>query len=336
MAAIETKKTKKYLILASGGNAPGMGNCLNGFTKKCFSCGIEPWYAEDGYKGLVENKIYPCPQNKFQEFVNKGAIIIGSSRYPEFGTNVNLRKQAAENLKKNGIDAVVVMGGEGSYKGALALSEQGINVIAIPATIDNDVASTSYTIGFDTCLNQCSKFINDTCDCFTSHHGIAIVEIMGRECPDLTVSAGIGSNVHYMVTKYSQLDIPGFIKVAQNGFEHGKDHITILVTERMYGINGLPTLKDVAKAVEAATGRMTRHVAIGYVQRGGASSARDRLLANYFANHAVNILNEGKKNRAICRINKETIDIDLAEAISAKRKSMNKELVKEFNKINQF
>jgi len=332
----QNNKPTRYLILASGGNAPGMGNCLNGFTKKCFSCGIEPWYSAEGFKGLVEDWIYACPKNLWQEYVNKGAIVIGSSRFPEWATNIKLREKAVANLKKHGIDAVVVMGGEGSYKGALALSKMGVNVIAIPATIDNDVASTSYTIGFDTCLNQCSKFINDTCDCFSSHNGIAIIEIMGRKCPDLTVHAGIGSNLHYMVTRYSRLGIPGFIKLAQDSWKYGKKHITILVTERMYGKNGLPTLDEVAKAVEAATGRMTRYIDIGYIQRGGAASARDRLLANYFANHAVNILMEGKRNRAVCRINKETIDVDLNKAIHTKRVSKNRELVAEFNKINQF
>lgn len=329
-------KNLKYCIIASGGNAPGMSNAIISFTKKCLSCGIEPYYALFGFKGIVENSFFKCDPVEFQEFLNKGSAIIGSGRYPEFAKDLNIRKTAAKNLRDHGFDALVVLGGDGSYKGAFELSKLGINILAIPASIDNDVPSTNYTIGFDSSLNQVSKYINDTCDCFSSHNGIAIIEVMGRHCPDLTISSGIGSNIHYMVTKYSRLDLQGFLDVIANARKHGKRRITILVTEKLYGVDGYPSLDKIAKDIEAKTGCMTRHVVAGYIQRGGASSARDRLLANYLVDYGIDKLIAGKKNIAVGRINKQTVDFPLEKAIKMVRKSNNEYLVKKFNEINQY
>lgn len=329
-------KNLKYCIICSGGNAPGMSNAVVAFTKKCLACGIEPYYSLFGFKGLVENQFFKCDPIMFQEFINKGSAIIGSSRYPEFIKDTKLHKKAAENLKQHGFDALVVLGGEGSYKGANELAKLGINVLAIPATIDNDVSSTNYTIGFDTSLNQISKFINDVCDCFSSHNGVALVEVMGRNCPDLAISTAIGSNIHYVVTKYSKLDLQGFLDVITNAKKHGKRRITIVINEKLYPNEGTQSLDAIAKAIEAKTGLFTRHVTVGYIQRGGASSVRDRLLANYLVDFGIDRLIEGKKSIAVGRINKQTVFFPLDKAIKMERKSNNQYLVKKFNEINQF
>lgn len=332
------KKSKKlkYCIICSGGNAPGMANAIVSFTKKCLSKGIQPYYAINGFKGIVEKRFHKCNPVILQEFINKGSAVIGSSRYPEFVKDVNLRKKAAANLKAAGFNALVVLGGEGSYKGAFELTKYGINVLAIPATIDNDVASTNYTIGYDTSLNQMCKYISDVCDCFSSHNGIALVEVMGRHCPDLTVSTAIGSNIHYMVTKYSKLDLQGFLDVIANAKKHGKRRITIVVTEHLYGFDGTPSLDTIAKEIEKKTGMMTRHVVAGYIQRGGASSARDRLLANYLVDFGIDKLLEGKKNIAVGRVNKQMVFFPLDKALKMQRRTKNRTLVKKFNDINQF
>ncbi len=333
---MKKNKSLKYCIICSGGNAPGMSNAVVAFTKKCLASGIEPFYSLFGFKGLVENQFFKCDPIAFQEYINKGSAIIGSSRYPEFAKDAKLRAKAVDNLKQHGFDALVVLGGEGSYKGALELSKLGINVLAIPATIDNDVASTNYTIGFDSSLNQISKHINDICDCFASHAGIALVEVMGRNCPDLAVSTAIGSNIHYVVTKYSKLDLKGFIDVITNAKKHGKRRITIVITEHLYPSEGPQSLPAIAKAIEKQTGLFTRHAVVGYIQRGGASSARDRLLANYLVDVGIDNLLKGKKNIAVGRINKQTVCFPLAKALKMERKTNNQTLVKKFNEINQF
>lgn len=333
---MKTTKNLKYCIICSGGNAPGMANAINCFAKKCLASGIEPYYALNGFKGLVENQFFKCDPILLQEFINNGSAIIGSSRYPEFIKNQELRKTAAKNLMNHGFDALVVLGGEGSYKGALDLSKLGVNILAIPATIDNDVASTNYTIGFDSSLNQINKFIHDACDCFSSHHGIAIIEVMGRNCPDLTIQTAIGNNIHYMITRYSKLDLQGFLDVISNAKKHGKNRITILVTEKIYGVDGMPSLDKIAKEIEAQTGIFTRHLVVGYIQRGGASSARDRVLANYLVDYGIDRLLEGKRNIAVGRINKQTVFFPLDKALKMERKTNNQYLVKRFNEINQF
>lgn len=333
MSMKSKSKKLKLAIICSGGNAPGMNNAIICFAKKCAQCNIDAYYFLWGFKGIVNNDIHPCNLRYLEEFTNRGNTIIGSGRMPDFITSEKTRKQAANNLKKNGIDCLLVLGGEGSYQGAYKLSQLGIKVIAIPATIDNDVNSTQYTIGFDTCLNQVSKLINDITDCFSSHDGINIIEIMGRACPDLTIHTGIGSNI-YMVTKYNILKLDDFIKIVKHCKKQGKRCINFVVTEKIYGLNKLPSLSYIAKKIEAATGHMTRVTTVGYIQRGGTPSARDRLLANYFIDKAIDLVMQGIFNKAICRINKQTVAVDLKHAITMKRKTHNKELVNKFNKIN--
>ena len=240
-----------------------------------------------------------------------------------------------EILKRHGVDALIVVGGEGSYKGALDLAKLGVKVITIPATIDNDIPSTTYTIGFDSCLNTVCREVNDVNDVFVSHHGIALIELMGKGCPDVTVRSAIANNATYMVTKYSKLKPQGFLNIAKAGFAKGKPNITFLITEQLYPKEGKNSLDAIAKFIEKEMGCFTRHVVLGYVQRGGKPSARDRLLANYMTNIAVDQLLSSKDSKAICRKARKTIAIDLAKAVAMKRKSWNKALVSIFNKINQ-
>lgn len=329
----KSNKKLKLAIICSGGNSPGMNNAVIGFAKKCAQCNIDAYYFLWGYKGITNNDIHPCNLRYLEEFTNRGNTIIGSGRLPAFATDVNVRKKAVKNLKKNGIDCLLVVGGEGSYQGAYKLSQLGAKVIAIPATIDNDVNSTQYTIGFDTCLNQVSKLINDITDCFSSHDGINLIEIMGRACPDLTINTGIGSNI-YMVTKYNILKTEDFIKIVKHCKSQGKRAINFVVTEKIYGTNNLPTLASIAKKIEATTGHMTRVTTIGYIQRGGTPSARDRLIANYLVDKAVDLAKQGIFNKAVGINNKQIVAIELKRAVTMKRKSHNRYLVNKFNKIN--
>ncbi len=329
------KSSKKYAIICSGGSAPGMATCVISFIKKCFSCGVTPVAFYNGFEGLHNDEYLNLSANFATHYLDDGSALIGTSRCSKFKEDPKYRKQCLKNLIKHDIDGLIVVGGEGSYRGALELSKLGAKVIAIPATIDNDIASTSYTIGFDTCLNTVCRVISEINDVFVSHHGIAIIELMGKGCPDVTVRSAIANNATYMVTKYSKLKPEGFVRIAQAGFNKGKPNITFLVTEQLYPKEGKHSLPEIAKWIEKETGSFTRHVVVGYVQRGGKPSARDRLLANYMINVGVDQLLEGKHCKAICRKSRKTIASDLAKAVSMRRKSWNSSLVSTFNKINQ-
>lgn len=328
-------KSKKFAIVCSGGCAPGMGTCVIVFTKKCLANNITPVAFRNGFEGLHEDSYVELKSFLSQNDWNDGSALIGSSRCPQFANDVKYRQHCVANLKKHGIDALIVVGGEGSYRGALELSKLGVKIIAIPATIDNDVASTSYTVGFDTCLNTICDAVSKINDCFVSHRGIALVELMGKTCPDLTIRSAIANNATYMVTPYSKLSPEGFLKVTNSYRAKGYPHATFLIIEKMYPKEGPNSLDAVAKWLEKQTGSFTRHIEVGYIQRGGNPSARDRLLANYMTNLAVDQLIAGKHCKAICRKSRKTIVCDLNKAIKMKSESWNKQLVTIFNKINQ-
>ena len=326
---------KRFAILCSGGSAPGMATCIISFVKKCLAHNIEPIGFSNGFEGLHDNDFQNLSSNYVFNFIDNGSALIGTSRCLKFRDDPKYRKRCAANLIKNHIDGLIVVGGEGSYKGAMELSKLGAKVITIPATIDNDIPSTIYTIGFDTCLNTVCRVVSDINDVFVSHRGIALVELMGKGCPDVTVRSAIANNATYMVTKYSKLKPEGFLKIAKQGFKKGKSNVTFLVTEQLYPKDGPQSLDVIAKWLEKETGLFTRHVVVGYIQRGGKPSARDRLLANYMVNCAVDQLMQGKYSRAICRRARATVAVDLSKALSMKRVSYNRQLVTIFNKINQ-
>ncbi len=332
---MKLNKIKKFAILCSGGSAPGMATCVISFVKKCLANNIIPIAFSNGFEGLHDNVYIDLSGNEALHFLDDGSALIGTSRCEKFKNDAKYRQQCMKNLIRHKIDGLIVVGGEGSYRGALELEKLGAKVITIPATIDNDIPSTAYTVGFDTCLNTVCRTISDLNNVFISHRGIAIIELMGKGCPDVTVRSAIANNATYMVTKYSKLKPDGFLKIAQEGFTKGKPTITFLVTEKLYPQEGNNSLDQIAKWLEKETGTFTRHVVVGYVQRGGRPSARDRLLANYMVNIGVDQLIEGKHCKAICRKSRKTIACDLNKAVTMRRKSWNKSLVTIFNKINQ-
>ncbi|MCQ2748025.1 MAG: 6-phosphofructokinase [Mycoplasmoidaceae bacterium] len=240
-------KKKRYAILCSGGSAPGMATCVISFVKKCLSCGVEPVAIYDGYEGLHNDKFKTLSNNIVFNYIDNGSALIGTSRCPKFKEDSEYRKKCAQNIFKNKIDGLVVVGGEGSYKGALELSRLGVNVMTIPATIDNDVPSSTYTIGFDTCLNTVCREVGDVNDVFASHKGVGIIEVMGRGCPDVTIRSAIACNATYMVTKFSKLKPDGFLKIVQDGFARGKSNVTFIVTEQLYPESGKNSLSSIAK-----------------------------------------------------------------------------------------
>lgn len=325
----------KIGILASGGNAPGMNNAIITLVKKAISLKMEPILIKDGYKGLLAEQFSKKIDIRFlEEFNSRGNTIIGSARSPEF-YDVKYKKQAAAILKKHKIDVLVVIGGDGSYKGAASLTKFGIKVMGLPGTIDNDVSSTDTTIGFNTCLGTIVSTLDAIRDCFDSHSGICLVEVMGRSFSDLAVFGGISIEAEGIVTPENIMNAKDFINIANKTWKNGKRSCIFVITELIYGKNGLPTLHQIAEEISQATKRMCRVQVVGYVQRGGITSAYDRYLASVMANHCIDCISAKKFNRVISRINGKIVDIDILKATSMPKKNNNTQLAKIYEKINQ-
>lgn len=312
---------KKIGVLTSGGDAPGMNAAIRGVVRTGLSAGLEVYGIYEGYQGLVEGNIHKLERSSVSDVINRGGTFLGSARFPEF-KEVAVREKAIEQLKKHGIDALVVIGGDGSYMGAKKLTEMGYPCIGLPGTIDNDIAGTDYTIGYMTALNTVIDAIDRLRDTSTSHQRISIVEIMGRYCGDLTLMAGIAGGCEYVVTPDTGFDKEALLQNIQDGVKKGKKHAIISMTEHLTDVNQL------AKEIEAATGRETRATILGHTQRGGNPTAFDRILASRMGNYAVHLLMEGHGGRCV-GIQRETlVHHDIIEAIETMRRPVKSDLYK--------
>ena len=271
---------KKIGVLTSGGDAPGMNAAVRGVVRTALSEGLEVFGVYDGYLGLYEDRIKKLDRSSVSDVINKGGTFLGSARFPEF-KDVAVREKAIENLKKHGIEALVVVGGDGSYMGAKKLTEMGYPCVGLPGTIDNDIAGTDYTIGYLTALNTVIDAIDRLRDTSSSHQRISIVEIMGRHCGDLTLMSAIAGGCEYIITPETGLDKQKLINNIQDGIKKGKKHAIIALTELMMDAN------ELAKEIETATGRETRATVLGHIQRGGRPTAFDRVLASRMGNYCL-------------------------------------------------
>jgi len=310
---------KKIGILTSGGDAPGMNAAIRGVVRTALSQGLEVFGVYDGYQGLYEDRIVKLDRSSVSDVINRGGTFLGSARFPEF-KEVEVRQQAIENLNKHGIEALVVIGGDGSYMGAKKLTEMGYPCIGLPGTIDNDIAGTDYTIGYLTALNTVIDAIDRLRDTSSSHQRISIVEIMGRHCGDLTLMASIAGGCEYIITPEKEWSKDDLIKNLQEGLEKGKKHAIIALTELMMDGN------ELAKEIEAATGRETRATVLGHIQRGGRPTAFDRVLASRMGNYAVHLLMEGQGGRCVGIQKEELVHHDIIDAIENMRRPVREDL----------
>jgi 6-phosphofructokinase 1 len=253
--------------------------------------------------------------------INKGGTFLGSARFPEF-RNEEVRLKAIENLKQHNIDALVVIGGDGSYMGAKKLTEMGFPCIGLPGTIDNDIAGTDYTIGYLSAINTVIDAIDRLRDTSSSHQRISIVEIMGRHCGDLTLMSAIAGGCEYIITPETGLDMQQLISNIQDGIKKGKKHAIIALTELMTDANQL------AKEIEKSTGRETRATVLGHIQRGGRPTAFDRILASRMGNYAVHMLLEGHGGRCVGIQKEELVHHDIIEAIETMKRPVRQDLYK--------
>ncbi|HCH01241.1 MAG TPA: 6-phosphofructokinase [Vibrio sp.] len=312
---------KKIGVLTSGGDAPGMNAAIRGVVRTALGEGLEVFGIYDGYLGLVEDRIEKLDRSSVSDVINRGGTFLGSARFPEF-KDIAVREKGIANLKKHGIDALVVIGGDGSYMGAKKITEMGFPCIGLPGTIDNDIAGTDYTIGYYTALNTVIDAIDRLRDTSSSHQRISIVEIMGRYCGDLTLMAGIAGGCEYVVTPDTGLNKEALIQNIKDGIAKGKKHAIIAMTEHLTDVDAL------AKEIESATGRETRATILGHLQRGGCPTAFDRILASRMGNYAVDLLLEGHGGRCVGIQKEELVHHDIIDAIENMKRPVKKELYK--------
>jgi 6-phosphofructokinase 1 len=308
---------RKIAVMTSGGDAPGMNTAIRAVVRSGFHYGFEVYGIRNGFLGLYEDEIFKMDRSDVSRIINRGGTVLGSARFPEFRELEN-QKVAVENLKKRGIDGVIVLGGDGSFKGASALSEHGIKTIGLPATIDNDIAATDYSIGFFTALDTAVESIDKLRDTSFSHRRCSVVEVMGRHCGDLALYAGIAVGSEFIITPETGYIKEKTIRSIQESFDRNKRHAIVVVTEHMTDVN------DLAKEIEARTGHDTRATVLGHVQRGGTPQAFDRVLATDMAERAVYLLKQGRDSLVLGLRGQEITSFRMDVALAMEKPVSNK------------
>ena len=305
---------KSIGILTSGGDAPGMNAAVRAVARACLNKGIEVYGVEQGFKGLYEGTFIKFDRRTTRNIINQGGTMLRSARFPEF-KDEEVRKVAVKQLEKAGIEALVVIGGDGSFNGAMRLTEMGVNCIGIPGTIDNDIPRTEVTIGFDTALNTIVDALDRLRDTSDSHQRCTILEVMGRRCGDLAVWCGIACGVELIITREKGYDEEKIIERLRVSKQSDKKHAIVVITEGMTDVHAL------AKKVEAATGFETRANVLGHMQRGGRPTARDRVLASRMGIFAVELLEAGRGGECVALVDGNLVGLDIIETLSKPRET---------------
>ena len=316
--------TMRIAVLTSGGDAPGMNAAIRAVTRAAIAKGHKVYGVFDGYKGLVEGKFEKFNRSDVSETLNRGGTILGTARLPEFN-ELEIQKLAIKQLTARGIDGVIVIGGDGTYRGAKALTELGIKCIGIPGTIDNDIASTEYTIGFSTALNTAVEAIDKLRDTSSSHQRCSIIEVMGRHCGDLALYSGICCGAEYIITEDTGFNKQELLESLRENRLEGRRHAIVVMSENICDVHKL------AMEVEEYTGYECRGTILGYVQRGGCPTPEDRLLASRMGAYAVDLLEQDIYGCAIGIRHNELYHMDFATALNKSKSS--KELLALVSKI---
>ncbi len=305
---------RKIGILTSGGDSPGMNAAIRAVTRTALASGIEVVGIRDGYKGLVEGLYVPFERSSVSETISRGGTILGSARLPEF-KNEDVLMKGVNKLKEAGIDALVVIGGDGTYRGADALTRHGVNCIALPGTIDNDIEGTDYTIGFDTALNTVVECVDKLRDTSNSHHRCSVVEVMGNHCGDLAIYSGISCGAEILITPETGYDEEAVLEKLRYLENQGKKHAIVIVSEKVCDVKAL------ADKISIATGFAGRATILGHIQRGGSPSPSDRVLASRMGAKAVELLVAGIGGHCVAIRNNEIISMPIEECVSMPRSS---------------
>ncbi len=302
---------KKIAVLTSGGDAPGMNAAIRAVVRSGIYNNTKVMGIKQGFDGLINAQIEEMHLSSVADIIHRGGTILRTARSDEFITEEGQRK-ALNVIKVLGIEGVIVIGGDGSFKGARALNQLGIPTIAIPGTIDNDLAYTDYTIGFDTSVNTVIDAISKIRDTSTSHGRANIIEVMGRHCGDIALMAGLAGGAESIIVPEVGLDVDQVCNKLLKGRYRGKLHSIIVLAE---GVGGA---MDMSKEIEEKTGIQTRATILGHLQRGGSPTAFDRVLASKMGAKAVELLLKGANNRAVGASGKNIVDMDITEALDMK------------------
>ena len=306
-------KIKTIGVLTSGGDAPGMNAAIRAVVRRGLSNGLKVKGIQKGYNGLLSEEIIDMSARDVSDTIERGGTILYTARCAEFRTPEG-QQRGAEICRKHGIDGLVVIGGDGSFAGAQKLANLGINTIGIPGTIDLDIACTEYTIGFDTAVNTAMEAIDKVRDTSTSHERCSIIEVMGRNAGYIALWCGIANGAEDILLpeKYDYNEQNIINNIITNR-KHGKTHHIIINAE------GIGHSTSMARRIEAATGIETRATILGYMQRGGSPTAKDRYYASIMGAYAVDIMLEGKTNRVVGYQHGEFIDFDIEDALQMEK-----------------
>lgn len=307
-------KVKRIGVLTSGGDAPGMNAAIRSVVRTANALNIECIGIRRGYSGLISGDFMNMDSDSVNRIIHLGGTKLYTARCAEFHTEEGLQKAAAT-CKLLGLDGIVAIGGDGTFRGAQALSAYGVSVVGIPCTIDNDISCTDYTIGFDTAVNTAVECIDKLRDTMQSHERCSVVEVMGRHAGYLALEVGLAVGATAVLVPESEYDFKNHVaEKIRRARLNGKTNFTIVVAE------GSVSAVEVGKQIEEELGLDPRVTILGHIQRGGSPTAKDRVMATRMGYEAVRVLAEGKTNRVICAVeNNRLVDIDIDKALSMKK-----------------
>lgn len=307
-------------VLTSGGDAPGMNAAVRAVVRTAISLGMNVKGIRRGYAGLIEEDIFDMDARSVSDVINRGGTLLYTARCPKFRTEEGVL-EAVNTCKKHGIEGLVVIGGDGSFRGALELSRHGVPCIGVPGTIDNDIACTEYTIGFDTAMNTAMEMVDKIRDTAQSHDRCSVIEVMGRHAGYIAVQTGIAVGATAIMVPEVPVNIESVIRKINTTKSNGKKHFIVIVAE---GVGGV---EEIAKQIMAGTGVDSRATILGHVQRGGNPTLRDRLRATQMGYEAVQLLYKGKGNRVVAYQGSSVVDYEIEDALQMK-KEFNQNMLK--------
>ncbi len=303
---------KSIAVLTSGGDSQGMNAAVRAVVRSGLFHGLKVFAVQRGYQGLINDDIRPMDLRSVGDIIQRGGTILQTARCKEFMTAEG-QQLGADNLRKHGIDGLVVIGGDGSYQGANKLNKLGIKTMGLPGTIDNDIPFTDFTIGFDTAVSIVVDAINKLRDTMTSHERSSVVEVMGRHCGDIALYAGLASGAETILVPEVTFDLDVIARRMKDNFDHGKRHSIIVVAE------GAGGGEEISKSIAERNGIESRVTVLGHIQRGGTPTHNDRNLASRLGDFAVRKLIEGESGKACGAINGHLIGTDFDTVISTKK-----------------
>ena len=304
---------KAIAVLTSGGDAPGMNAAVRAVARAALSRGMRCIGVRRGYNGLLNGDVFEMNLRSVSDIIHRGGTILYTARSDEFATPEGF-KRAATTCRNLGIEGVVVIGGDGSLKGARALTNEGVLCVGIPGTIDNDLACSEYTVGFDTAMNTAMEMIDRIRDTAQSHDRCSVIEVMGRRCGDIALQTGLAVGATAILVPEREFDLDKDVIERMIATQKtGKKHFIVIVAE------GVGNSAEIAKYIEEKTGVETRLTVLGHVQRGGRPTLRDRVVASAMGHKAVDLLSQGIGNRVVAMTNGKIVDYDITEALDKKR-----------------